>query len=298
MSIRGLGLVLLAAALLKSHEFVVSSALESRIAGGRALAFVAIMVECILGLSLLSNLYTRPLWWCATCVFTLFSVVSFYKAISGYGSCGCFGKLPVDPWWTFTFDCLALTLLLATRSRASESRVYLRPYRPIIGSALAFGAAVVGTSFLLAPESSLAAIQESEPGSLVILDTEQWVNQPFPLYEFIDDADEIKQGNWAVLLYHHDCPICQSAIDELRQLLSASEFSKRFPRIAFVAMPPFDNATQPEKATLTAWIERQLSPSREWFVEAPALIVIRDGIVLECTNGEDVLTTGIPGLSL
>src|SRR5262249_25557508 len=56
-----------------------------------------------------------------TC-FTLLGGISLYLALAGQPSCGCFGKLALNPWYTFGLDVAAVAALWYWRPRASSVR--------------------------------------------------------------------------------------------------------------------------------------------------------------------------------
>jgi hypothetical protein len=41
--------------------------------------------------------------------------MSFRLGVYGQASCGCFGKIAVNPWWAFAIDCIAVLALLCCR---------------------------------------------------------------------------------------------------------------------------------------------------------------------------------------
>ncbi|GHT23043.1 hypothetical protein FACS189419_06450 [Planctomycetales bacterium] len=62
------------------------------------------------GIWLLFGLLPKLTWLATTALFLLFALVSFYKAISGETSCGCFGNVTVNSWFTMTFDIFIVFL--------------------------------------------------------------------------------------------------------------------------------------------------------------------------------------------
>lgn len=108
-----LGCILLTAAGLKAHQvatdplvFLGGGWLESRPVVALAIGF-----EVFLGLWLVSGIYATAGWKAALACFTVFAGVSLYKAISGSATCGCFGRMEVNPWWTFSFDVTVVMAL-------------------------------------------------------------------------------------------------------------------------------------------------------------------------------------------
>src|SRR5262249_4672640 len=76
------------------------------------LMFALGAAELLAGLWLLMGLYaeqTRP-WLVAT--FAGFSAASFYQAVTGQCSCGCFGSLVVSPWHVLVFDLAVVAVLV------------------------------------------------------------------------------------------------------------------------------------------------------------------------------------------
>jgi hypothetical protein len=71
-------------------------------------------------------------------------------------------------------------------------------------------------------------------GNLVILEPGKWTGKRFPLLPYVEDAprqlqqrqrplrQRLAEGDWRVVLFHHDCPICR----ELIAALNAAEWLK------------------------------------------------------------------------
>ena len=70
-------------------------------------------------------------------------------------------------------------------------------------------------------------------GKIVVLDPENWAGRPCPLLDYIDIGDQLREGDWLVLLYHRDCPGCQRAIEKLRSDASPAVI-RRARRVALV----------------------------------------------------------------
>ncbi len=88
-----------------------------------------IEIEALLGLWLLSGWRQRGAWLTAILAFSLLGAVSLYLAIDGQRSCGCFGTVEVNPWYTFLLDAaavLALTLTLPPRRADTRETGWLR----------------------------------------------------------------------------------------------------------------------------------------------------------------------------
>lgn len=88
------------------------------------LQVLTIEVEVLLGLWLLSKLQPQ-LAWCVTLLFfAILAAISFTLATQGQTSCGCFGKVEINPWYTFALDLgIVITMLCLSPLSLSGSGV-------------------------------------------------------------------------------------------------------------------------------------------------------------------------------
>jgi hypothetical protein len=84
-----------------------------------------IELETLLGLWLLIGLYPRGAWLAAVVAFSLLAGVSLYLGLIGQPSCGCFGKVAINPWYTFALDVVAVTALWHWRPRPASLPMWL-----------------------------------------------------------------------------------------------------------------------------------------------------------------------------
>ena len=125
---RLIGLLLLASAALKSQGLAVGPVAQIGILGATWLQVAVIEFEVVLGLWLLWGGYPFGSWITTLATFTTFAGVSFYSGWIGQTSCGCFGELPVSPWWAFGLDVGVIVGLL-----------FIRPFRQSSDSGAAAG---------------------------------------------------------------------------------------------------------------------------------------------------------------
>ena len=116
-------LLLLTAAALKGYDLANGPVVGSGLLDSRWLLIGVVEMEILFGLWLLANIWPKPTWAAALACFSLFTCVSLYKALSGYASCGCFGRVPVNPWYTATLD-------LASRNIGSLAQALGNPIAP------------------------------------------------------------------------------------------------------------------------------------------------------------------------
>jgi len=324
-----LALLLLTAAVLKSHQLLTEpvlgkglwdllteAALGKSAVDGRWLKGVlesrwvligVVEFEVLFGFWLLGGFHPRPTWWITLLCFVAFSAVSLYKGLSGEASCGCFGRVQVNPWYTFTLDAAAtLAILFFPPSRSGR-----RLARGALGVPLRFavmGAVLVAVVLLVwlalggprvvggpraSPMNSLGDV--TSDGKLVILKPETWPGKPFALIEHIDVGNRLAEGQWLVLLYHHGCHDCERAIPIYEDLAGRSTTTK----VALIEMPPYGNRGGHGPS---GCVNGRLSDKRDWFATTPVVVLVREGKVLAelakeyVERPEEFLTTQLPRL--
>jgi uncharacterized membrane protein YphA (DoxX/SURF4 family) len=125
-----LATVLFAAALLKAYQLATVPTLSEGLLHSRWLNIFVVEFELLFGIWLLLDLLPKWTWLATATLFLLFALVSFYKALSGETSCGCFGIIEVNPWLTAVFDLIIVGLLSVFRPLkdvVSETAAVLKP---------------------------------------------------------------------------------------------------------------------------------------------------------------------------
>jgi hypothetical protein len=278
------GLLLLTAAGLKAHQLATEPVLGTGLLDSRWLLMAVVEFELLLGLCLLANLWPKPTWAVALACFGAFTCVSLYKALSGHATCGCFGRVTVDPWYTATLDLSLVFSLLVWRPKEQELAFPLR-FRWPSGRVIAVLTIwiCVGFSAGLAmgnyTDTTLSEAGEViGHGRICVLSPEMWVGKRFPLLEYIDIGDQLTRGNWTVLMYQHDCPRCREAISSLMRSPSGDITATSLP-LALVEMPPYACQAASGLASIPHCVCGRLRDVREWFTKTPVWIRLRDGTV-------------------
>ncbi|MGO9111115.1 MAG: MauE/DoxX family redox-associated membrane protein [Thermoguttaceae bacterium] len=117
-----LAVVLFVAATLKVHQLGTTPVRGPSLLNSPRLLIAVVQTEILVGLWLLVGFAPRLCCMSAACLFILFSGLSAYKGFSGEATCGCWGRVDVSPWWTFSLDCSAVVALVATRPRILAPR--------------------------------------------------------------------------------------------------------------------------------------------------------------------------------
>jgi hypothetical protein len=276
-----LGVLLLTTAGLKAYQLATEPVLGGTLLESRWFLIFVVEFELFFGLWLLSGLLAKSTWAAALGCFSLFTCVSLYKALSGHASCGCFGKVAVNPWITATFDFCLVFSLLYFRPRGQHSRFHIRlkPLPVRLAGVLAIWLSLAVPAALaigvFAPTTLSDAGSIIGGGKIVVLEPEKWSGKRFPLLDYIDIGKRLKDDEWLVILYHHDCPACQKLLNNLDDTVNRMGCSL----VALVEMPPYggENNGSPR---IEHFLWGRLDSSRDWFVEAPVAIKLDRGRVV------------------
>jgi thiol-disulfide isomerase/thioredoxin len=94
------GTVLLVASALKIHQLLTEPIISKGFWESWQFFVIQIPLEMGLGIWLISGLFHKAAWLAAVIAFGVFIGVTLQKGIAGLESCGCFGKVHVNPWIT------------------------------------------------------------------------------------------------------------------------------------------------------------------------------------------------------
>jgi len=226
---------------------------------------VLVVAEILLAIGLLSGWQWRVarlvaiVWMIGLCG------VSLHKALSGAATCGCFGKVQVNPWLTFALDLAMLGALVLSVPTSRLRRSAL------IGSQLA----MLGV---------LAVMLLHRPPIKLSMKPEDWAHQdPWSLGPYVDGWDEISHGKWVVLLYDPDCRACNALMDSYEQLAINWRSQKRPQRVALIDTVGHDTSPGGPSDALHGIMH---SPNN-WYIATPTLVILIDGRVVEVDYGFD-----------
>lgn len=161
-------------------------------------------IEIVLAIWLWSGVRPVLSWLVALVTFTGFAAASFYLAWIGQSSCGCFGSLHVNPWFTLTLDSAILIGLALGRPDlaplwANPRRELVEGCRPALVAAAGmaamfailwsvalygFGSAPEALAYLrgerVSVQPRLVNMGEGQPGELrqVAVEVANWTDKP------------------------------------------------------------------------------------------------------------------------
>jgi hypothetical protein len=118
------GLFLLLAAGLKAHGLALDPVDPDSFFASPRLILATVEIELLLGLWLLSGWSRRAAWVAELGFFIILTCISLYSALIGQQSCGCFGRVPMNPWFMVVLD---LGCVIALAFFRPAGRADLRP---------------------------------------------------------------------------------------------------------------------------------------------------------------------------
>ncbi len=301
-----IGVVLFLAAAFKTHELATTPTLGDSLLENRYLLMAVIQFEFFLALWLFSGLYPRLAWKITLGLFSIFTAVTLYKALSGEASCGCFGRVAINPWYTLLLDSSAVGLLIYFRSDVSLLKraftfrcIFARSTALVAGWCLL----AIPSTWAIASLQPMNAVEDlSQIGQIfqgldgkktIVVEPEKWIGKPFPLLPFIDNAacelqsskgalqERLSEGHWLIVLYNHDCPKCLESMPSYERLAFRSASDPSATQVALIETSPsnFDTSNLPLSPE-TPCILGRLSDKEEWFVETPVEIEIQNSRVV------------------
>ena len=253
-------------------------------------------------LVLLSGYWPRLTRTLATAMFGGFAVYSLWALARGE-SCQCFGDLSVgghgiSPAWTLALDVGAVVALARHGLTGFVERTASQGDGLRTGLAAAAATTVAVATCVGLPLALLAAGGRGAalvPGgrqladsNFVILEPDEWVGKPFPLLPETSIPEDLRQGNWWVVLYRPDCPHCQDVLPELVERFGHPSTGAW--RLALVNISNDAGDGLLERAVAgagqVAW--GQLSTNKEWFVTPPVALQLQVGVVQRVLDHEQV----------
>jgi hypothetical protein len=248
-----IGLILLIAAGLKTHQLFSEPVLETSLLDSRWFLIYIVAFELLFGIWLLSGLASRKSWLLAVMCFSCFFFVSLYKVSSGQASCGCFGAVPIPPWATACFDVATVVALL-----------WLAPVRGQFGD--------LGSNRVFQARAQLGV-----GISTILLAFLAFVSLATRREPAIVDLSQLSRGEWTVVLVRRGCPACHKTLQQLPEA-SGSIASEH---IALIEVLPSNEAGAAKASKpYPGWLHEALVDDDRWFIPTPSVFRLREGFVL------------------
>ena len=278
-------MLLLTAAVLKGHELLTVPVANKDLFSWRPFLIFQVEFELAMAIWLLSGVFKRLAWLAALACFCLFCCVTLYKGLTGAASCGCFGRVHVNPWITLLAVDLPSVLSLALCRPERHDDIIIASRMRVVVSLLSFLIVGVGGGSLLAlfkPAYGLPAGGNTTIHRYMLLDPESWIGKPFALADYIDIGSGLKTGRWLLILHRQGCRECQKLVSCRRDI--ATEVIQFDARLAFIAIPPYGKEIDEDNSMYSLG---RLSPDRKWIVTTPAIVVLNEGRVVFSVEGKE-----------
>jgi hypothetical protein len=173
------GALLLGAAALKAHGLATDPLAQDSPTLSPRLLIATIEVEILLGLWLLSGWAPRAARLASISFFVILAASSLYLALQGQTSCGCFGRVTVNPWLTFALDTAmagALALLRPDPRPAIVTGRWVRAALPTVLGTLLLLMLISGV-FLLTVDDAGAALARLRGEPITVEPSISWVGE-------------------------------------------------------------------------------------------------------------------------
>ncbi len=240
-------------------------------------ATAAVAIELLLGWGLVAGVSSKYLRPAAGTLFALFAVYSMHRTVAGFKHCGCFGAVLVPPWITGMVDLVAAAGLFVLP--ADSLLRHSRRARVAGALAVAIGVPLLWVGLSWANSLARGVATTGAPQSMKILSPDEWVGKGFPIASAITPATDIAEGPWDVLMFHHDCHKCQEVVPVQRAHAAANPST----RLLLLEVPP---CGPPPAASPNVTVAR-LDDSHSWFVSAPVMVRVENGVVTSVTTDFD-----------
>jgi thiol-disulfide isomerase/thioredoxin len=281
------GLVLIVASVLKIHQLLTEPIISKGFWESWLFFLIQIPLELGLGIWLVCGLFRKAAWMLAVLAFGLFIVVTLQKGLIGAESCGCFGRVKVNPWITFSVIDIPLFLgLVIFRPKG------LKLLPPWPKAAHFFGVAI--PTFIAFSVIMPVLVFNKPPDKTdkyEVVRPAEWISEArnhkeWSMLKHIDVADSLRSNIVIVVLYSTECDTCHKAIplyDQMGRDMAGNEDSIRF---AFVEIPPYASEKDNIVSVDTPCLRGRLDSSKKWYVQTPLVVVVQDGVAVKFWEGE------------
>jgi len=276
------GLVLITASILKSHQLLTEPIISKGFWESWLFFVIQIPLELGLGIWLVSGLFRKGCWLLTTITFAAFIGITLQKGLAGAATCGCFGRVHVNPWITLLLIDVPLFISLLI-FRPKEEKLLPPPWP----SAKHFFGVAIPTFILLPcllivlifnkPPEKTGKYEVVKPQAVQKSASDEWPQ--WALLEHIDITESLRSGIVVVLLYHYDCPTCKEAIPMYDRL--NSEMAEGGIRFAFIEIPPYCQSQDNPVPADTNCLTGKLDTSKEWYIMTPLVVLLHNGSVVK-----------------
>jgi len=265
-----LGAILLPAAVLKLHQWIVGST-ETHLTASDFLLPIVAIVEFFLAVWIVSGIGGKNSLIAATGVFGCFAVVSLWKISQGIGECDCFGKTKFSPKLSYWIDVAAFMSALSSLGGYSMRTWWgsaLRNCRYTLPVILFIAIGFYGLGL------DLGRNKATEPGNRF--------GRFWPTSGDIDIPADLTRGRWIVLLYNSSCGHCSSMAADYAEAAQTWKMDGKKTRLALLDS---DFGFEPESHRTSPGVIDGKLIQQDLYRGMPVLLLLIDGRVEAVEEG-------------
>ncbi len=282
------GSVLIVASVLKIHQLLTEPIISKGFWESWLFFVIQIPLELGLGIWLVCGLFRKAAWMLAVLAFGLFILVTLQKGLTGAESCGCFGRVKVNPW--ITFSAIDIPLFLALVIFRPKGLKLLPPPWP--KAAHFFGVAIpTFIAFAIIMPVLIFNKPPNKTEKYEVVQPAEWISQTrnheeWSMLKHIDIAGSLRKNLVIVVFYSSECDECHKAIPIYDQMSRDMAGNEEVLRFAFIEIPPYALEKDNIVPTDTPALRGRLDSSKEWYMQTPLVVVVQDGVVVKSWEGE------------
>jgi len=283
---------LVAASYLKIYQLTVDPFYRLPFIGSRWMTLGIAQVELLIGLWLISGVGWRWAKWVGIVSYGILAAVSFVQVLNGAESCGCFGRLKIDPSYMLAFDVLALFILTLWRPAMfcllHRTKLSIRSKAIATASILLAASQPMVVAWAETLFRSSASVDEAE-GKLVILEPENWLGKPVPILRAIESSQnlDLANGEWVLVFYQPNCHECHKFLEEVAERLSGylppGHLGRRIVIIEVARRGSVQSQGEPFlglEGAAHGWMKAKT----DWFMQTPIAVRIINGEAVKSTK--------------
>jgi thiol-disulfide isomerase/thioredoxin len=276
------GLVLIVASVLKIHQLLTEPIVSKGFWESWEFFLIQIPLELGLGIWLVCGLFRKAAWMLAVLAFGLFIVVTLQKGLIGAESCGCFGRVKVNPW--ITLLAIDIPLFLGLVIFRPKGLKLLPPPWPSVRHF--FGVAIpTFIAFSVIMPYLIFHKPPDKTDKYEVIKPAEWINQAeWPMLKHIDIAGSLRRNLVIVMFYSSECETCHKAVPQYDKTSREQVGNEDSLRFAFIEIPPY--ASEDIVPADTPALQGRLDSSKKWYMETPVIVVLQDGIAVKSWQGE------------
>ena len=183
---------------------------------------LVVVGEILFALILIAGIWQQWMWLLSLLGFSMFTLVSLMKGLSGESSCGCFGTVTVNPWITTGLDLTIVIFLTVFRERIDWT--FPPPDHKKVSTVLIAWFVFAGLALFAMlslqeqPHATLGTEFIGADGSITImLEPNMWVGKELPLWDRVDSKSRLtlEKGEWNIVIGRKQCEECKRLLEKL-----------------------------------------------------------------------------------